>query len=874
MRLTIANPRSSHPLAFLVRLGAFATIVGGLAGLVTIAVAYGWFARDLPTIPPYAEIRFGAVSQVRSLHGMLLAERFGERRYLVARDALPRVLVDAVLASEDERFFEHGGMDLKGIVRAMWTNLRAGTVKEGASTITQQVARSLLLGRERSLSRKVREAILARRIEDIYTKDQILTLYLNLIFLGHGAYGVQAASQVYFGKDLQELTLSEAATLAALPQSPGKVNPLSDPVETKVRRDRVLRRMLETGRITEADERQALSDDVHATLLRDPLGDRAPYAAMAALEAIAPLADARAEGDLLTGAGGVTAWTTVDVGLQRLSDEAVLKAAKALSRRQGWPGPVARLDLRRGEEFRRRNQAWLARRGWSGPPAGVSVLALVTTVSKAEARLDLGTGTEGRIALDRVRWAAPYDEFPLAGPTGGERRESLKVSLDGRIDAVDRALHPGDVVLVKRLGVASRVQDVAGRRLPGPAGSASPPVPPPEPSSGRGDDGAVLAGTSTAPAPEAATIDDYDLDLFPRPEAALLAIEPRSGYVPALSGGADFDTSQVDRTRAVRATGSNVKPVYYSKAYDLGIAPSAVLSGAPFREGDWTPETGHDAEDLTLWEALTRSENAVSLRVFRAVLDRVGVEGLNDWARRLGWSRPFQGFPAEALGAEATASDLLRAYGTFAARGIAPEPVHVAVVRDADGRILVDHRSSRDPTVGLLDAIAREVASAEPAARRATSAETAYLMAANLRSVAERGTGKATRSLGRPVCGKTGTLPFDVWFTGWTREIAAVAWVGEDRHERWLGRSKANGRVFGADTALPAWKDFIAAATAGRPAIDDLASPPPGVVMVAIDPVTGAALATGGLPVPHLAGTEPPPAGTVGTPPDLETSEF
>jgi penicillin-binding protein 1A len=837
MRVTVGNPRTHHPLAILVRLATFGLVVAGLAAGIVGAAAYGWFARDLPPIPPYEAIRVGAVSQVRSLHGMLLAERFGERRYLVARDGLPQALVDAVLASEDERFFEHGGTDLRGIARAMWTNLRAGSVKEGASTITQQVARALLLGRERSITRKVREAILARRIEDIYTKDQILTLYLNLIFLGNGAYGVQAASRVYFGKDLDELTVGEAATLAALPQSPGKVNPRSDPVETKVRRDRVLRRMLETGRITEPVERLALAEEVRTTPVRDPLGDRAPYAAMDALDTIASLADARAQGGLLTGAGGVTAWTTVDLGLQRVADEAVLKAARALSRRQGWPGPVARLDAPRQADFRTRNQAWLARRGWERPPVGAGILALVTAVSKAEARLDIGTGTPGRIPLERMRWATPYDEFPVINARTGERRESGKVSLDGRLDAVDRALHAGDVVLVRRLD-------------------------------------APKAAPKAAPDPAPAAVDEYDLDLFPRPEAALLALEPRSGYVPALSGGTDFDNSQVDRTRSVRQTGSNVKPLYYSKAYDLGIAPSAVLSGAPFREGDWTPETGKSAEDLTLWEALTRSENAVSLRVFRTVLDRVGVEGLNDWAVRLGWTRPFQGFPAEALGADGTAFDLLRAYAAFAARGITPEPVRVAVVRDAEGRILLDNRSPRDPTVGLLDAIAREVASADPAARRAASAETAYVVAANLRSVAERGTGRATHSLGRPVCGKTGTLPYDVWFTGWTHEIAAVAWVGQDRHERWLGRTKANGKVFGADTALPVWKDFVAAATAGRPVVDDLATPPAGVVMVAIDPVTGAALATGGIPVPHLAGTEPPPAGMSGMPPDLETSEF
>jgi penicillin-binding protein 1A len=814
----------------LLRLLVVLTIVAGLFATVSVAGAYAWFARDLPEIPPFQSIRFNAVSQVRSLHGMLLAERFDKRRYLVPRERIPKILVDAFLASEDERFLEHGGMDLKGVVRAAWTNLRAGHIKEGASTITQQVARSLLLGREKSLARKVREAILARRIEDIYTKDQILTLYLNLIFLGQGAYGVQAASQVYYGKDLDELTLGESATLAALPQSPGKVNPVSDPVETRVRRDRVLRLMRETGRISREHEAAAVSELIRTAPFRDVLGDRAPFSAMDALEEVGALADSRAEGGMLTGRGGITAWTTIDLGQQRMAEEAANGAATALSRRQGFAGPVATLESAKWDEFRRMNHAWLKERGWEPIPVGKDVLALVVNATKTDASIEICGDISGRIPLDHMRWAVPYDEFPVVNAVTGERRERTRTSLDGRLDAVDKALSAGDVILVRRIGA----KDAAESQ--------------------------VIAS-------------EYELSLFPRPQAALMAMEPRSGYVPALVGGTDFDISQVDRTRSLRQTGSNVKPIYYSKAYDLGIPPSAVLSGAPFREGNWTPETGKDAEDLTLWEALTRSENAISLRVFRTVIDRVGAAGLSEWAKRLGWTRPFMGYPAEALGAEATPTELLGAYATFAAHGIRPTAVRVALIRDGEGRILQDHRSARDPMVGLMDAVAREVADAASSSRRAMSEESAYLMASNLRSVAERGTGRATRALGRPVCGKTGTLPFDVWFTGWTSDVAAVSWVGQDHRERWLGRTKANGKVFGADTALPAWRDFVAATSARRPIVDSLALPPPGITMLTIDPLNGVPQESGGIVMPHIKGTEPPPGNLVPAA-DVDTSEF
>jgi len=840
-RVQVTNPRSPRLAARLGRLLAFLAVTGSVLALQAAGLAYLYFARDLPEIPPYDAIRFQTASRVLSRHGMLLAEHFQQRRYLVPREAIPERLVQAVMASEDARFFEHRGLDLRGIARALWTNLRAGEVREGASTLTQQVARSLLLGSERSLRRKVREAILARRIEDLYTKDQILTLYLNLIFLGQGAYGVGAAAQVYFGKPLDRLTLPEIAVLAALPQSPGRVNPVSDPEEMRRRRDRVLRRMAETGAITEAEEEEARKAPLVASRGRDLLGDRAPFPTQAAWEEIEPFLQSREEVGLLEGGGGITAWLSVDVGAQRAAEEAVRKGALALARRQGWAGPLMHLPESSRETFRQRNRDWISARGLEAgsPPLGMAVLAMVDRAEPEQAVLDLGLPRAGRLTLDRIRWAAPYREFPKVGD--GKRREVPTVSLDGRLKAVPEALHAGDVVLVRR--VPASPPRTTPTRKKGKKRGGKEAAPEPEPPRGDGTE----------------ALDEYDLEIFPVVQAALAAMDHRTGEWIAEVGSTDWDASQVLRTESVRQSGSAVKPLYYAFAYDRGIAPSSVLPAAPFREGDWVPEGGGKEEALTLWEALVQSENAVSARLFRVLLDRFGVDALNAFLARLGVRHPLQGLPAEALGANLSLSEMVQAFAAFAHRGVRPEPHRLLRVVDGEGRTLLDRRSPTDPMVGLLDLVGLAARGQEEETRRALSVQGAYVIRENLREVATRGTGARARVLKRPVAGKTGTLPFDVWFLGFTPEWAVGTWVGQDQRERWLGRSKGRGLVFGADTALPIFIDFLEAAVRGLPVVP-FPEAPPGIVQVPVDPRTGALQPDGGVRVPHLEGTEPQPA--------------
>lgn len=802
----IANKRSSNPLAVVLRLFFFVLLCTLVAAGEAALVSYAYFAKDLPQIPPFSDIRFGTVNAVRATHGQVLAEVFEERRYLLSREKIPDVVVQAFVASEDERFFEHSGLDVLGIARAIIANLRAGRIVEGASTITQQLARSLLLGRERSLERKIREAILARRLEDIYTKDQILLLYLNLIYLGEGTYGVQAASRRYFGKDVSRLSLAEAALIAGLPQAPSRINPVADPEGTKARRDRVLRRMAEAGFITAEQEAKAKSEPIVLVPKRDDLGDKAPIPALEAISQARPYL--RLEANPLLGDGGIEVETTIDLGLQRLAQAVVFRAALALSKRQGYRGPIAIVQPDQYEAFLARNTTWLKEHGlWPEIPYDFMVLGLVLEVAKDGARIAIAENLEGFLPLEGMRFAAPYTEFP--SDSMGAYKEIPKVSLDGVVKDATTVLSPGYIVLVMR----AKPKEKSSQEL------------------------------------------RFELAQIPGPQGAFIIAEPRSGALLAVVGGTDFDLSQVDRTLSLRQSGSAIKPLYYSKAYDLGIPPSTVISGAPFRAGSWTPMGEKATEDMTMFEALTKSENNISLRVYSMVLERIGVQGLNEWAESLGMGRPFLGFAAEGLGADVTARNLLNMMATFALGGIRPEIFLVKAIRDNQGRLLLDRRSPRDPLTPVLDAIAREVATAT--SRRAMTREVAFIISANLRRVAEAGTAARAKRLGRPVCGKTGTLPFDVWFAGWTHEIVGVMWLGQDKRERFLGRSRESSKVYAADTALPPWLDFVSLATSGRPVVDDLAKPPSGIVVANVDPKTGLLAREGGIPIPHLLGTEP-----------------
>ncbi len=756
--------------------------------IAEIAVGlYIHYAATIPKIPLFQQVALPQAVEVRSQEGHVLAIGGDQYRYSVNWKDVPKNLINAFVASEDASFFRHGGLDFKGILRAFLIDLFSGKARQGGSTITQQVARNLLLTLKKSMSRKVREAILARRIEDVYTKDEILLLYMNLLYLGEGTYGIKAAARQYFHKDLGQLTLGECAILAALAQSPSRVNPVKDPAGTLKKRNRVLRRMLATGRITKQAYEQALKEPMHGFAPQDDDRMFAPWVTQDALqEARQVLKDTA-----LWKYGGLRIWTTPSLGFELAAEQALVQGVMRLNRKQGFRGPVGHVPAGQVQ------QAIHALSAMEVPGQGLT-LGLVLSVQKRTADMVLAGGKQVTMRLKDNRWAGSYQEFRKRK---GRYRPG-RISFKRRLRDFRKALRRGDVVFIRPLKKGFRL----ARR--------------------------------------------YGM------QGALCAMEPCTGDMLALVGGTDFDVSQFDRTRARRQTGSSIKPIYYSKAYEASIPPSMVFSGVPVRIKKWSPDTEANLRDMTLWEALTVSENNISLRLYQHLLSQIGLDALRSWYQKLGLPGLPSGFPAQALGIDESPRGLLTAYSVFACHGRKAKGHTLALVTDKDGRILYDARQFSESGAGPLDSLFllnRDTVSSQPVMGR----DVAYLIAANLRNIVLHGTGRRAAHMKHPAFGKTGTLPFDVWFVGWTHQVASIAWIGADHRERYLGASRKHG-VHGADTALPVWKAFQESVTRDMPVEDDMKDVPDGVVWVNIDPDWGVlTTAAQGISIPHLIGTQP-----------------
>lgn len=769
-------------------------VMAVLAGGAGAFALYVHYARDLPRLDAFDEMSASGVTRFEASDGTLVGEWFQERRLAVTWGQLPERLVLAFLAAEDERFFQHSGIDLRGIARAMVQNLRSGEKREGASTITQQLAKTLV-GNARSYARKVKEAILARRMEDVYSKKQILTWYLNVIYLGHNSYGVQSAAQNYFRKNVWELSLAEMAMIAGLAQSPSRVNPVVNLPASRRRMAHVLRNMREHGWVSAEEEAAALEAEIVTFPLRDTLGDHVPYYTEAVRQEImARYGKDDGEGSWLD--HGLTVSMAVDPGPQRVAERALRDALEDLAKRQGYPGRLATLER---DEFLRRNAPY------AEPVAGQRVLARVSEVGRKTATVEIADGLSGTLKLADTSWAAPYTELPVKK---GRRDTSASVSFRDKLKSMAKAFEVGDVVLVE-------VGERDGRTVP--------------------------------------------VSLVPVPlmEGALIS-SPVAGSGPdVMVGGWDFDRSQVNRAHAVRQTGSTMKPIVYSKAYDLGLPPGALFSGAPFREGKYNPTGARSKDDMLVWDALTKSENSVSLRVLQYVLNHTSLDDYKDWGRRLGLTRDLTGYTSEVLGGDQTPFGMARAFATFARGGLAPDTELVRKVVDKDGRVLERHVAPGDPDASFPDTLVALWEETLSPPERRVSKTTAWLVATNLTQVVERGTGTRAKKLGREAAGKTGTLPYDVWFDGFTEDRVAVAWIGADPRVRPLGKSEKVNKVYGSDTALPAWLDFMKTVEGDRPKRPVAGERPADVVDVRLDPATGLVVDAKGREIPHRRGTEP-----------------
>jgi penicillin-binding protein 1A len=763
--------------------------VFSVIGLVLVVILIRHFEEDLPSV---ADLKGNyhppQVTRVLARDGTLLAELFTERRTVVSIAQLPAHLKLAVLAAEDAGFYEHEGLDYFGILRAFVVNLRAGRTRQGGSTITQQVVKNLLLDSGRTYKRKIREALLSRRLEQELTKDEILELYLNHIYFGHGRYGIEEASRDNFGKSAKELTVGEGALLAGLVAGPETYSPRKDAKKAALRREFVLAQMRAKGFLNDTQLAAATKEPLHISAVVEVHAELAPEAIEIARKLVAELDPERSK------RGGFTITTTIDPRLQAAARKAVRDNLIAYDKRHGLQGalkaPPPATD-RKGRPLKLPP----ASTPFDGTPLFESHKILNGVVVGADDALgvvDVRVGT----ALGVIR-LSDYDRYNPAHLT-------------------PTAFAPLGAIV--RVSLLAPVTEVA-LALPSTATA----------SASASDDGGALALATTVPT-------KAPLRLESGPESALVAIDVRSRGVLALVGNYEAVSGMLDRaTQARRQPGSTFKPVVYSYAlHSRRYTPATLVDVNPesfdggYKPSNYEGWTGKDP--LRLREALANSVNVVAVRV----LQDVGPANVVSWGQSLGIRSVLKPDLSLALGSyEIHPIELCGAYATFAAGGMYDEPHLVTRIVGPDGK---------DVPLKPL-----------PPARRVLDEAEAYVMTSMLTSVVDHGTATRARSLARPVAGKTGTSNSakDTWFSGYSTEIAATAWVGFDD-------GKSLGNETGGSTALPAWVNFMKVAHEQKPPSEF--PKPPGVVSAKIDTHSGKIPYEGDPDVMDeifLAGTEP-----------------
>lgn len=822
----------------LLKIALVVVLAGIVVGAAGGAIAYRTYSQDLPEIPELDEWHPPILSQVHAVDEVLIAEFFEERRKVVPYERIPKKLVQAFIASEDDRFFDHPGFDLMGIAGAAWKMFVAGgEIRGGGSTLTQQTAKAILIsaegyqkGREKTIRRKVRELLLAFELEAKFTKEEILWLYLNNVYLGHHSYGVQSAAENYYRKNVEQLTLPEMALIAGLPQAPSRYSPFAHPEAARSRRHYVLRRMLDEGMITEAEYAAADGEPVQVHAVEDVFRDTAPFFAE------------HVRRDLVERYGndrmlreGLEVWSSMNSEHQRFAQEAMLTGLHYVDHRQGFYGPVQQLPKAEWDGWLKRADAVLEKLGGAKLERNRIYVGLVTALEDQGrlARVKLGTKLEGELPIAAGRWARKPNAdayFPSA-----------------LINSFTGVLAPGDLVVVR----GSRPEDV-------------------------GMSGEVPALKKKYPGEKLF----LRLDQEPRLQGAIVSIDPWSGYVTAMIGGYDYDASEFNRAfQACRQPGSSFKPLVYSGNFELGKDPTDSSKTRPFTAGSvlidapivtddpennlrWKPQNfGLNFEgEVTAAHALVNSMNIPAVKA----LENLGVRQAVDWAYKLGITSKLNEDFSIALGSSCvTLWDMANVYAVFDRLGTRPKTTFLRKVEDRFGRTLEDHTHYADGWAPLGDRILAGYAEVNHTPERVMSPEAAYITTNLLHQVTQFGTAAAAGRMNNkwPIAGKTGTTndSYDAWFMGFSRDLVAGVWVGYDRYDQSpMGRYEQGGR-----SALPIWQEYMEKALEGRPGRDWPV--PAGIEFVTIDMKSGrrSSGGPGSRAQPFKVGTAPSADGAV-----------
>jgi penicillin-binding protein 1A len=751
-----------------------------LVGIAGVGALLWHFSRDLPDYSQLQNYEPPVMTRVHAADGSLLAEYATQRRLYIPIQAVPKQVIHAFLAADDKNFYEHGGLDFVGIARAALLyaqNFGTNRRPQGASTITQQVAKNFLLTNEVSFDRKIKEALLSLKIERTYSKDKILELYLNEIYLGIGAYGIAAASLLYFDKSVHELTLAEAAYLAALPKAPAALNPFRQHDRAVERRNWVIDRMVENGWAKPEDGEKAKREPLAVTTR--PTGAHVFAAEYFAEEVRREIYDRYGEKKLYE--GGLSVRTTLDPKLEVLARKVLVNGLVDFDEKKGYRGPVSTLDIASGD--------------WGVKLADVRALsdvapwrmAVVLDAGDQSARIGLQPGREpggavvkerqvGIVALDGVKWAKSAQ--------GAER--TIKA-----VRKVSDVLRPGDVIYVEPMDKDATHYRL--RQVPEVSGA----IVAMDPWTGRVL--AMVGGFS------------FDQSQFNR------------------------------ATQALRQPGSSFKPFVYAAALDNGYTPSTIVMDAPLEidqgpgGGVWQPQNyeGKFFGPSTLRFGIVHSRNVMTVRLAQDI----GMPLIGEYAKRFGVYDSLPPYLSFALGAgETTLLRMVTGYSMFDNGGRKVTPTLIDRIQDRYGRTIYHHDERECPDCSP----AKWENQAEPALvdRRPQVLDpmTAYQITSIMEGVVLHGTAAGAgfqKEVGKPVAGKTGTTndEKDAWFIGFTPEMVVGVYMGYDK-PRHLGRGATGGRL-----AAPIVKDFMKVALADKPAVPFRV--PAGIKLIRVDPRTG-----------------------------------
>ncbi len=835
-----------------------------VGGIFIVIGSITYFSFDLPKIKSLNDYQPPIPSKILAADGTILAEIGKEKRVIVRTQDVPKKIIDSFLAAEDDNFYQHKGVDYVGVMRAMWANLKAGKVVQGGSTITQQLAKSLLLSRERSFARKTKDFLLAQKIEEQFSKDDILFLYLNQIYLGGGYYGVKEGFKGYYGKELEETSIAESALIAGLLVAPTKYSPYVNPLFAKRRQHYVLRRLLETGKIDKATYDIALAEKIKFRVKQYnefKAGHFTDWVRQRVIEFIG-------EEEFLT--GGYIVQTTLDYQLQTVAEEAVLKGVAEIDKRQGYMGPLENilpeliyervaksrktmaenesnyftLNENGGKEYEISFDQEKFKAHWEliqssndtytklltkGNENTDPVLSVIEKVKNIKA-IVLNVNDENKLV--QVVVAGLVGFIDADGFSWAHKREISEEPLYfAPVQKPSLILKAGDVIEVKLIKKEASIVDYLSANLKK----------------------NMPKNLSSSLVKE--KFIRFSLDQAPEVQGALFSIDPKTGYILSFVGGNDFTKSQFNRIiQSKRQPGSSFKPFIYTLALEHGYNPSTIIMDSPesligAEDGpNWKPKNydGKYLGPITFRTSLEKSRNVPTIKL----ANEMGLSEMAKFMKRIGMNTSLGNDLSFALGSFGISLfELVKNYSLFPSLGKRVMPISITAIKNRNGEILLFNENQPIAKSEERPEIAAAVNGDDPTKQTPKQQFTqhlnedlvidkrvAYIASNLLKGVIRYGTGAAAKFVGSNIAGKTGTTSnyVDAWFVGYSQNIVVGTWAGFDENQT-LGFGETGTR-----SALPIWAEYMIHAINKFGDVEFKA--PVGIINLYIDKETGVQL--------------------------------